>query len=113
MELPPKSTALRKEIEGEWKGDYEMDGYTRHVTLRLANQPTGGGDAQLVIVGKHTTKVPVDLVTQQGNFLALQAHQFGVTYEGRLGKGADEIKGTFTLGPFERPLVLRHAEKTK
>ena len=28
---------MSKDFVGEWKGDYEMDGYPRHVTLTLAN----------------------------------------------------------------------------
>ncbi|HEY8835272.1 MAG TPA: hypothetical protein VIM09_06770, partial [Chthoniobacterales bacterium] len=28
VDLPPRNTAVSKELEGEWKGDYEMMGYT-------------------------------------------------------------------------------------
>jgi hypothetical protein len=35
VERPPRNTPVAKEIEGEWKGDYEMLGYTRHVSLSL------------------------------------------------------------------------------
>ena len=110
VELPPKSTAISKEFEGEWKGDYEMDGYPRHVTLTLSNQDSGAAKAELVVVGKRTTNAPIDLVTDENGFLTIASHEIGITYEGRLGKGADAINGTFTLGPFERPLVLRKSQ---
>ena len=41
VEYPPRSTAVAKELEGEWKGDYEMLGYTRHVSIKFANHPDG------------------------------------------------------------------------
>lgn len=109
VELPRKSTSIRHEFEGEWKGNYEMDGYPRHVTLTLANHSPGSASAKLVIVGKQTNNVPVELVTEEGGFLTIKSPEFGITYEGRFRKEASEINGTFTLGPFELPLVLRRA----
>lgn len=108
VDLPRKSTAVSKDFVGEWKGDYEMDGYARHVTLTLANNESNGATAQLTVVGKRTNKPTVDLVLEENGFLTIQAHDFGITYEGRLSKELDSIKGTFTLGPFELPLTLRH-----
>jgi len=108
VELPRKSTSIRHEFEGEWKGDYEMDGYPRHVTLTLANRSADGASAKLVIVGKKTNNVPVELVTEEDGLLTIKSPEFGITYEGRLRKES-EINGTFTLGPFELPLVLRPA----
>jgi hypothetical protein len=107
VDLPRKSTAVSKNLVGEWKGDYEMDGYVRHVTLTLANNPSNAGTAQLTVVGKRTNKPTVDLVLEENGFLTIQAHDFGITYEGRLSKELDSIKGTFTIGPFELPLTLR------
>ena len=107
VELPPKSTVVSKSFVGEWKGDYEMDGYPRHVTLTLANGESNGATAQLTVVGKRTNKPVVDLVLEENGFLTIQAHDFGITYEGRLSKELDSVKGTFTLGPFELPLTLR------
>jgi hypothetical protein len=106
VEFQRKSTPISKELEGEWKGDYEMDGYARHVTLTLANHKPAAASAQLVIVGKQTNTVPVELVTEESGFLTIKSSKFGITYEGRLRKEGGEIKGTFTLGPFELPLVL-------
>ena len=109
VELPRKSTAISQELEGEWKGDYEMDGYPRHVTLTLTNHQPDGARAQLVIVGKQTNNPPVDLVTEESGFLTIKSPEFGITYEGRFRKEPGEIKGTFTLGPFELPLILRRS----
>jgi hypothetical protein len=111
VELPRQSSAISKELEGEWKGDYEMNGYPRHVTLTLKNHESGPATAELVIVGKRTNNAPVELVVEEGGLLTLESPDSGITYEGRLEKEeAGAIKGTFTLGPFERPLLLKRTQ---
>ena len=100
VELPRKSTAISQELEGEWKGDYEMDGYPRHVTLTLANHKPGGASAQLVIVGKKTNNVPVELVTEESGFLTIKSPEFGITYEGRFRKEAERDQRDVYPGPF-------------
>jgi hypothetical protein len=108
VEVPPHSTPVAKEMEGEWRGDYEMFGYPRHVTLKLMNRPSGA-TAQLVVVGKKTSDLPVDLVMQEGDLLTINSHETGISFEGRWQKQSSEIKGTFSLGAVEQPLVLRRA----
>jgi hypothetical protein len=111
VELPPRNTAVSKELEGEWKGEYELNGYPRHVTMKFANRGADGAGVEFIIVGKKTNNVPVSLVTQEGDFLSLKSDEFGITYEGRFRSGAAEINGTFAQGPFELPLVMRRAQK--
>jgi hypothetical protein len=112
VELPRKSTAISQDLAGEWKGDFEMGGYPRHVTLTLAGHGSDPATAQFVVVGKRTTNAPVDLVTDENGFLTIESHEIGLRHEGRLRKDAGEIKGTFTLGPFELPLVFRRTTRT-
>jgi hypothetical protein len=110
VELPPHSTAVSKELEGEWKGEYELNGYPRHVTMKFVNRGADGAGVEFIIVGKKTNNVPVSLVSQEGDFLSLKSDEFGITYEGRFHSGAGEINGTFTQGPFELPLIMRRAQ---
>ena len=107
VELPPRSTPVSKELEGEWKGEYELTGYARHVTMKFSNRGAEGAGLEFVIVGKKTNNVPVSLVTQEGDFLTIKSNEFGMTYEGRFRKESREINGTLTQGPFEVPLVMR------
>jgi hypothetical protein len=107
VDLPPRSTAVSKELEGEWKGEYEMMGYPRHVTMKFASRGADAAGLEFVIVGKKTNNVPVSLLTQEGDFLTIKSDEFGITYEGRFRKEAAEIRGTFVQGPFELPLVMR------
>jgi hypothetical protein len=110
VERQPRSTAISKEVEGEWKGEYELFGYPREVTIKLVNRGAEGAAADFVVVGKKTNNLPVDLVTQEGDLLTIDSHETGISYEGRLNKEAREIKGTFTQGAVELPLVLRQAK---
>jgi hypothetical protein len=113
VELPPRSTAIGNDWVGEWKGDYEMDGYPRHVTLTLAGHGSDPGTASILVVGKRTTKVPVDFVSESENFLTVRSRETGVAYEGRLAQAANEIRGTWTIGPFELPLVLKRSAQAQ
>ena len=110
VELPPQSTAIAKELEGEWIGEYELLGYPRHVTIRLTSHPGGGATSEFVVVGRKTNNLPVDLVTQQEDFIRIESHETGINYEGRFRKDAGEITGTFEQGPLEIPLVLHRAK---
>ena len=107
VELPPKSTAVAKELEGEWKGDYEMMGYARHATMKFANRGAEGAALEFTVVGKKVNNVPVSLVTQDEDFVTVKSDEFGITFEGRFNKAAGELKGTISQGPLEAPLTLR------
>ena len=86
VEYPPRNTPVAKELEGEWKGDYEMLGYTRHVSIKFANHPDGA-TADFVIVGRKHNVLPVDLVTQEGDLVTVDSHEMGFSFEGRLRNG--------------------------
>lgn len=107
VELPPQNTAVAKELEGEWKGDYEMMGYPRHATMKFSNRGAEGAALEFTIVGKKVNNVPVSLVTQDEEFLTVKSEEFGITFEGRFNKAAGELKGTLSQGSLEAPLVLR------
>ena len=105
VEPPPHSTAIAKEIEGEWKGGYELFGYPRKVTIKLQNRGAEGASAEFVIVGRKENKLPVDRVVQEGEFLTVDSHETGLSFEGRASKG--EIQGTILQGSLEIPVTLR------
>ena len=105
VEEPPRSTPVAKEFEGDWKGDYELFAYPRKVTLKLQNHASQPASADFVIVGRKVNNLPVNRITQQGNFITIESSASGLTYEGRLENG--EIHGTLLQGPIEVPLVLR------
>lgn len=107
VEFPPRSTPVAKEFEGEWKGDYEMLGYTRHVSIKFANHPEGAM-ADFVVVGRKHNVLPVDLVTLEGDLVTVNSHETGFSFEGRLRGG--KLTGAIQQGPMETPLVLERAK---
>jgi len=107
VEYPPRNTPVAKELEGEWKGDYEMLGYTRHVSIKFANHPDGA-TADFVIVGRNHNVLPVDLITQEGDLVTVESHEIGFTFEGRLRDG--KLTGAIRQGAIETPLVLLRAK---
>jgi hypothetical protein len=107
LESPPRSTPVAKELEGEWKGDYEMLGYTRHVSIKFANHPDGA-TADFVVVGRKHNVLPVDLVTQEGDLVTVDSHEMGFSFEGRLLNG--KLTGVIRQGAIETPLVLERAK---
>jgi len=107
VEYPPRNTPVAKELEGEWKGDYEMLGYTRHVSIKFANHPDGA-TAEFVIVGRKHNVLPVDLVTQEGDLVTVDSHEMGFTFEGRLRDG--KLTGAIRQSAAETPLVLIRAK---
>ena len=107
VEISPRSTAVAQEIEGEWKGGYELFGYPRKVTIKLQNRGPDGATAEFTIVGRKENKLPVDRVVQQGEFVTVDSHETGLSFEGRARKG--EIEGTIFQGPLEIPVTLRRS----
>jgi len=109
VEQPPRNTPVAKELEGEWKGDYEMLGYTRHVSIKFTNRGPNGAAAEFVIVGRKHNNLPVDLVTQEGDLVTVDSHDIGFSFEGRLRNG--KLTGVIRQGAAETPLVLERAQQ--
>ena len=109
VERPPRNTSVAKELEGEWKGDYEMLGYTRHVSIKFTNRGPNGAAAEFVIVGRKHNHLPVDLVTQEGDLITVDSHDIGFSFEGRLRNG--KLTGVIRQGAAETPLVLERAQQ--
>lgn len=108
VEVPPRSTPISKDIEGEWIGEFQLLGYARKVTLKLTNRGDGAV-AEFVVVGKRVNNLPVDLVTQEGTLVDVHSSEFGAVFEGRFRKETGELSGTFSQGPFDVPVVLKRA----
>jgi hypothetical protein len=108
VEYPPRNTSVAKELEGEWKGDYQMLGYTRHVSIKFTNRGPDGAAAEFVIVGRKTNNLAVDLVTQESDLVSIDSHEIGISFEGRLHDG--KLSGAIRQGAIETPLVLERAK---
>ena len=103
VEYPPRNTSVAKELQGEWKGDYEMLGNKRHVSIKFANHPDGA-TADFAIVGRKHNVLPVDVVTEEGDLVTFDSHEMGFSFEGRLRDG--KLTGAIRQAAMETPLVL-------
>jgi hypothetical protein len=112
VDMAQRSTAVGRALEDRWIGEFELGDYPRHVTVTLANNADGAATATLVVVGKQTTNLPIDLVVEEGRFLRIESHANQAAFEGRFIEQADEIRGTLELGPLELPLVLHRSPRT-
>ena len=113
VEAAVRSTPVADDLAHVWRGDFDLGGYPRHVTLAFENHAGAAATATLVIVGKATTTVPVDLVVQQDASVRVEARSMGVAFEGRVEGGGEALSGTIEIGPAERPLVLRRATRRR
>jgi hypothetical protein len=110
VDLPLASTEVARGVEGEWRGEYELFGYPRKVTLRLRNEG-GVATASFVIDGKRHNDLPVDLVRQEGETVLVVSSATGIRFEGRPSASGDEMTGAVLQGPLESPLTLRRAPR--
>lgn len=106
VDRPAASGAISAALAGRWTGRYEIGGVPREVTLTLGNRD-GKGSGQLVIVGKRTTTLAVDQVTQGREFVMLRASAADFNIEGRFSPERGVIEGGIAQGPFEAAIVLR------
>ena len=109
VDLPLASTPISRELEGVWRGRYELGGYPRDVTLTLS-QRDGVGHAELLIIGRARNLIPVDRVTQSEQFVQVVSDATGITIEGRWRAADNSLRGQFVQGPFEADFVLRKPE---
>jgi hypothetical protein len=112
VDLPPRSTAVAKDFEGTWVGDYELMGYPRHVTVTFTNHADAPASVGFLIVGKKNNDLPVDFVTQSGDFVRIESHATGINFEGRLLRDRGELAGTCEQGPIEIALVLHRPDRS-
>jgi hypothetical protein len=106
-----RSTPVANTTQGRWVGQFELGGYPRHVTLDIANEGSAAPRVDFVVVGKQTSKLPIDLVSEEEGILRIESRPYGITLEARVA--SDRIEGTLEVGPTEIPILLRRpAEKT-
>jgi hypothetical protein len=109
VEPPRTSTAVSKELEGEWQGELTLSGRQLAVKLVLTNQAGGPARVEFSVKGKKETNLPVDLVTQEGEWLTVFCHAYNISYEGHLRPGSNEMVGSFHQGGFETSVPLHRA----
>jgi hypothetical protein len=109
VEAAPRPTPVSRAAEGRWEGRYDMGGYPRNVTVEIANQGAAMPRVDFVVVGKATTRLPIDFVAEEEGVVRIESRAYRIAFQGRVHD--DRIEGILEQGPLEIPLVLRRPER--
>jgi hypothetical protein len=106
VDLPPKSTPVQHELEGQWNGSIVYAGSTMQVKLSLTNKD-GAASANLVFVRDKDLPVLVTLVLQEDSALRVETASGKISLEATFDQQAAEIRGAMEIGGADVPIVLR------
>jgi hypothetical protein len=111
VDYPEPSTPISKDIQGEWKGEFQLLTSKINVILKLPNSGTPAAPAaELTVIDWGNAKIPITLWKQEGNHIFVLLGD-GMSYEGEFHKGAMEIAGNLRISFLELPLSL-HPDTT-
>lgn len=100
---PAKSTAITKELEGQWSGTLAAGGQQLRLTLKLANG-ADGATGSIVSVDQGGQEIPISSIVQSGAHLDLSLPMIAGTYAGDLKDG--QLVGEWKQGPGTLPLTF-------
>lgn len=100
---PAKSTAITKEVEGQWTGTLDAGGNQLRLTLKLANGAEGA-TGSIVSVDQGGAEFPVTSIVQSGTHLELSVPAVAGSYSGDLKDG--KLAGEWKQGPGTLPLTF-------
>lgn len=108
--LPVKSTAISKELEGEWEGAITLpDGKKLRTRITFASDGAGRGSGKFVSLDQGSAELPITSITQEGNVVKFEIRAVGGSYAGELKGG--ELAGAWTQGMGSMPLNLKRASR--
>jgi hypothetical protein len=111
VDLPPKSTPVRHELEGLWTGSLVYASHEFRVKLTLKNGGNGAG-ATLVLIREKDFPLTIGLVQEDGSTLTIQTEDGQESVDAKFDTAKGEIRGAMQIGGAEVPLLL-HKEVAK
>jgi hypothetical protein len=107
VDFPEPSTPISKDVEGEWKGAFQLLTSRINVILKLPKGGTPTAPAgELLVIDWGNAKIPITLWKQEGNSIFASFGDSGMSYEGEFHKDATEIAGNLRISFLELPLSL-------
>lgn len=100
---PPKSTAITKDIEGQWSGTLDTGAQQLRLTLKLANG-ADGATGTIVSVDQGNAEIPIGSIVQSESHLELTVPMVAGSFTGDLKDG--KLAGTWKQGPGTLPLTF-------
>lgn len=98
IDFPEPSTPISKDMQGEWKGAFQLLTAKVNVILKL---PSGGTPAapagELLVVDWGNAKMPITLWKQDGSHIFALFGESGMSYDGEFHKDTNEITGRWVF----------------
>jgi hypothetical protein len=98
---PAKSTAITKELEGDWTGTLVAGDRALRLNLKLANGPDSA-TGSIVSVDQGGVEIAIASIVQAGTHLDLEVPAVAGKFSGDLKDG--KLVGTWSQGPGSLPL---------
>ena len=111
IEVPAKSTAIAKEMEGKWEGALDVNGNTLRLKLNLTNQADGTASGTMISVDQGSGEIPITTITQKGSNLKFEVKMIQGSYDGDLTNGA--LIGHWMQRGATFPLTFRRPQEDK
>jgi hypothetical protein len=113
VNLPPPSSQLSKEFEGNWEGALEAGGAQLHLVLKLTRKPDGSGAGSVVSVDQGNAELGINTITQKDKAIEFEIRAVTGGYKGALNAEGTEIAGTWTQMGNSAPLTFKRAAQPK
>jgi hypothetical protein len=105
----PKSSAIRKELEGVWNGTLENEERRMHLILTMTNRPDGTAAGTIVSPDGTGVEIPIAM-TEKDAGLTVDVPPVGASFAGALNGPGTELAGTWRQGSASLPLTFRRSE---
>lgn len=109
VDLPPLSTAVSSDIQGEWKGALQLPSTTINLILKLPNGGTPTAPAGELALIEPGDVIPITLWREDGKSVLAILGDGALTYHGEIRKDVEEIAGSVRLGGAELPVTFRRS----
>jgi hypothetical protein len=110
IELAKPSTAVSKELEGDWDGSVSTPNGSLRIVVHFKNQPDGTTVATMDSPDQNAAGLPLSDVSQKGTAVEFQLRLVGGSFKGNLNKEGTELAGDWSQGGGTVPLTMK---KTK
>jgi hypothetical protein len=107
VQLPPPSTPITKDLEGNWEGTLQAKDQTYRLLAAFRTGPDGKGAGNLVSIDQGGIDIPITYVMQEGDKVTFEIKAIAGKYVGKLNETKIDIVGEWTQGPITLPLTLK------
>jgi hypothetical protein len=109
VKVPPSSTTLSTDFEGNWEGTLDAPGKQLRAVLKLTRGSGGVAVGTLISLDEGAQEFPITTITQKDRRLQFEILVIGAKYTGTLDGSGAQIAGDYTQGGLTLPLAFKRA----